>query len=165
MSVKVKGKKVLSPEEVKRQIFEEGRSDFEEVIIIEGSLDLNGLIFDYPELNLTNVTIQGSLGFNEATIKGNLWLIGATINGDLDLGRGIVNGVLNLDNATIRGNLYLPEATLKDVLSLEGTIIEGDLDLSTDKGPTRIYVDYRNAELVHFAAPTVSLIVKRRQRE
>jgi len=42
--------------------------------------------------------------------------------------------------------------------------IEGDLVLSTKEGPKRIYVSPEMAQSVHFAAPTVPLVVTKKKQ-
>ena len=59
----------------------------------------------------------------------------------------------------LKGNLDLKEITVEGDLDLEGVTVEGDLDLSTKKGPSKIYIDKKMAQLVHWAAPTIPLVV------
>jgi hypothetical protein len=48
---------------------------------------------------------------------------------------------------------------LESDLDFRGATIKDFLDLSTKEGPTKIYVDSKKAQLVHWAAPTVPLVV------
>lgn len=86
-------------------------------------------------------------------------LEGFTIEGTLDLGEAIIRGILDLGEVTIEGGLNLEGATIGSCLNLEGAIIEGTLNLSTKSGPTRIFVTPGLAQLVHWSAPTIPLVV------
>ena len=81
-----------------------------------------------------------------------MYLGGATIDGDLDLEGATIKGSLNLSGATIKGSLYL-----------EGATIEGCLDIFTKEGPGRIYVNPEQAQLVHWSAPNVPLVVVKKK--
>ena len=54
----------------------------------------------------------------------------------------------NFSGTTIKGNLYLGGATIK-----------GELNLTTKKGPTQIFVSPSMAQLIHWAAPTIPMVV------
>lgn len=65
----------------------------------------------------------------------------------------IAEGYLDLGGATIEGDLGLGGAT-----------IEGHMDLSFKKGPREIQVSPKQAQLVHWAAPTIPLVVSMSKR-
>jgi len=141
----------LTFEEVKKKILA-GERDFRGAII-KGGLNL---------LNLRGATIKDSLGldFRKATIHGHMDITEATISGDLDFAGAIIEGGLSLKKATIKGELDFEGAIIKGHLDLIGTTIEGNLYLSTKEGPTTIYVRKEMAQLVHWSAPRISLVIE-----
>jgi hypothetical protein len=145
-----KGKGVVFfAEEVDRRILE-GERDFTGAAI-EGALLLGG------------ANINDDLSFERATIDGNVYLVGAVIKGNLNLERATIRGDIYLTAATIEDSLNLREATIEGDLDLEGVTIGGELILSTKQGPKMIFVNLEMAESVHFAAPTVPLVIRKKK--
>jgi len=116
------------------------------------------------DLDLSVATIVGGLHFKNVTIEGSLFLPEAIIKGDLWLEETIITGALLLHGATINGKLWLDRTFIEDFLNLEGATINNSLNLATRKGPTKIYVDEEMAQLVHFAAPNIPLVVKKKKQ-
>ncbi len=93
---------------------------------------------------------RGYRNFGGIIIDGNLLFSNITIKGKQEL---------NFSEATFGGNLSFSRAVFEGDLFLIKTTIMGSLDFSTKKGPKRIFVDPQMAQFIHYAAPTVPLIV------
>jgi len=98
--------------------------------------------------DFAGVTIKGDLSLVGSIIEGSLYLIGVTIEGYLDF-RG----------ATINGDLFLDGSTIKHSLDFRKAAIIGRLSLATKKGPLKILVSQIDAQRIHYAAPTVPLVI------
>ena len=129
-----------------------------------------------PFLNLKGIIIKGAISLHRATIEGNFNLEEAVIESETDLIEAVVKGHLFfrkatfkgnvfLGNAVIEGGLFLDEAILEGALDLQGAVIKGSISLATRKGPSKIYVYRDMAELVHWAAPTIPLVMGKEVRE
>jgi len=140
-------------------------------ITIEGNIDLVKIGID-RDLNMRttyikgylnvddDVTFEGHLDLSEAIVEGNVTLL-ITMKGSLIMKESKIIGHLNLGGSTIN-KLFLKDATIKGELNLRNTIIAGTLDISTKEGPTRIIVNSIGmAERVHYAAPTVPIVIMR----
>jgi hypothetical protein len=142
-------KKVLTADEVKKKILE-GRGDFSNLIIngssmfseetIENTLVFNGTIIK-GELNFVKTIVRGSLYFREATVEDNIGFLETFITGILDFSRAVI----------------------KDSMFFRETTALGGIDLSTKNGPTKIYVSEEMAQLIHFSAPTIPLVIKKKK--
>jgi len=132
-----------------------------EIAIVKQKLDLSGSTVK-GRLSLTNMIIDGFLNLEKINIKSTLYLIGITVTGNLILKEANIGGHLELANAMIGGDLNLEDAIIGEELDLRGINIGGNLNLTTKKRLKRILVSETMAQLVHFAAPTVPLIVDRR---
>jgi len=99
-------------------------------------------------ITLDGAVINGDVYIGKAVISGSLYLDGAEIEGNLTLSGISIGGNLGLGNASIKGNLYLNGATIKGVIKL-----------ATKRGPSMIFVSPDMAELVHWSAPTIPLVV------
>ena len=130
------------------------------ISIVEGNLDLFKVIVT-GRLDLSHMIINGSLTLYEATIGSNSYLGNMVIKGSLIAQRANIDGALFLDYATIDGDLILEDSTIRDFLDLRGIKVHGTLNLATKKAPKMIIVSPDMAELVHFAAPTVPLVVNK----
>jgi len=118
------------------------------------------IIDDSVCLPLANV--KRYLNFSRTTIKGNISFNRAIFNDSLDLTEAVVEGHIDLSRAIIKGNIFLSRAIIKGYLDLFETIVVGKLLFATKEGPEMIYVDSKMVKLVHFAAPTVPLVVRKR---
>ena len=120
-------------------------------VIIEGNIDLSGQTIE-SELNLFDSEIRGYLNLSMTIIKGGVWISSTEIKGYLDLRQAKIEGDLSL-----RG---IDGSTLHNELLLEGVSIRGYLNLAAKKGPTVIYVEPEIAEIVHWAAPNIPIVVR-----
>jgi len=130
---------------------------------IKGFLDFSGAVIE-GFLNFSGAIIEGFLDLSGVTIRSFLNLITANIGGCLDIGEATIGGDLNLSGAIIEGFLDLSGVTFEDqpctsCLNLERVTIKSGLDLSFKKEPNKIFVSQDLAQIVHWAAPTVPLVV------
>ncbi|OHA67267.1 MAG: hypothetical protein A3C82_00185 [Candidatus Wildermuthbacteria bacterium RIFCSPHIGHO2_02_FULL_47_12] len=128
---------------------------------VGGTVDLEGVTIK-GDLNLNSAVIKGGLDLNRVTIEGNLFLQCARIGSGIDLRNATIKGDLILDEARVDGSLTLSGATIGGALHFtvfNNAVIKGGLDLTTKQGPVCIYVGKRCAQLVHWAAPSIPLVV------
>lgn len=123
-------------------------------------LYLSGWKVDH-DVNMGGVICLGTLALGGAVIKGNLYVSEATIKGDLYLDSAEIEGDLTLSGISVEGNLELENAFIKGNLYLNGATIRGVIKIATKNGPKMIYVSQDMVELVHWAAPTIPLVVVR----
>lgn len=118
---------------------------------------------------------NGRTDFRGRTIKGELALVNRTIDGNLlfkgaiFIGSGVrfngttVKGYLDFENAAFEQKIEDPmsSGTFLDITNIH---VVGPIILAFKKPPTKIYVSPEIAELVHWAAPAVPLVVVQRAK-
>ena len=95
------------------------------------------------------------------TIVGDLDIYGETIERFVDLANTTVKGDLNFGNTTFKRGLSLSGAIVEGILNAGGMIFKKVIDLSTKEGPKKIWVDQKNAQMMHWAAPNIPLVIRK----
>lgn len=137
--------------------------------LVRGNALVDGLVVDCSVV-ASGIVVCGSLGLQGTTIRQNLNFERALIKGDMSLANADIGGRAFLVAAQFGGSMDLSCAVVRDVLDLGGTNVVGNLDLSgailnglnfcgleVSEG---IIVDEKMAQLVHFSAPNIPLMVK-----
>ncbi|TAN57405.1 hypothetical protein EPN15_04405 [Patescibacteria group bacterium] len=113
----------------------------EDELILGGSIVYsNDLIIDTASIGMIDLT--------GAIIEGNLEILCTSIKYDLELTNATIAGELDLEGTSFGGDLYLC-----------GIKVYGTINLNTESGPRKIFVSPDMAELVHWSAPTIPLVV------
>lgn len=128
-------------------------------LTIVGDTHLSDSNHEY--VNMDSVIIDGSLVFDGAVFNKSFFVNKTGIYGKLDIINVIFNDGLSLNSTKIEGDLRLMNVVINGVLDLCNIRIGGTLILGVNKGPEKILVSPNMAELVHWAAPTIPLVVVR----
>jgi len=108
-------------------------------------------------------TIKGETTLSNQIINGNLLFQGAVFTGSVHLNCAVIKGILDFENAVFEQKIKDPTSsgTFLDMTNIQVT---GCIILAFEKPPAKIYVSLEIAELVHWAAPTVPLVVVQRAK-
>lgn len=116
-------------------------------IVCWGKLDLRGAVVR-QNLNIQRAVIKGDASLISVSIGGRIFSVAARFGGDVNLSCAVVSDVLDLGGASINHNL-----------DLRGALLSG-LNLTGLKDVEGIVVDEKMAQLVHFSAPNIPLMVE-----
>ncbi|MEK7519696.1 MAG: hypothetical protein AAB581_00410 [Patescibacteria group bacterium] len=124
-----------------------GRKNFQGLIFSgDMTIDANDLAKLECKASLQGIDIRGKVIFDG-------------FKNGLDLSFSMIRSNLILAGLTIEGDLNLEGATIKGYMDLKETRVIGTLDLTFESPPQCIIVSLDMAERVHWAAPTVPLVV------
>ena len=113
------------------------------------------------DVNMCEVNCFGDIVLGGAVINGTVYVRGAIIKGNLYLDSALIKGYLILSGTSVEGKLDLDGASIGGDLYLEKVAVKGSINLSFKSGPRKIFVSPDMAELVHWAAPIIPLVVVR----
>jgi|TARA_Y100000310_G_scaffold313175_1_gene361199 uncharacterized protein YjbI with pentapeptide repeats len=165
---------IMTSEEVFHGI-EGGRIDFSNIIVKEkidfrylkemnlkkGAV-LTGAIFE-KVVYAFDVNFEGDVDFRKVTFEEEVFFKGATFNRDTFFGGTAFKQGSDFQNVTFKGEASFYKVIFDDDtnINFRGAVFNGDLDLVFEKPPEYIYCDKRNIQQIHYAAPTLPLIMHR----
>jgi hypothetical protein len=128
--------------------------EFDEEVRRAETEDFACVVLQQP-VNLTGMTVYGSLRVEDAFVSGDLSLEGILVSESLAFSRTTVwgeftasglaaGGELNLTSTTVRGDLRLYDVSLAGDIVLEGAIVRGDVQLHGRFA--RVLASYLSAE-------------------
>lgn len=116
----------------------------------------------------SKISMDGSIQFSDtellgfelrkSVIGGGLRLDHSVINGDLVIDSSSINN-LGMNRTIINGNLIICKSSVLRLIELRDTEIKGYIRVMATNGPEEIFVSENMAQRIHFAAPTVPLVV------
>lgn len=153
------GVRVMSGSEFIRNFLAEERT---ENVTIRGIFEPHDLAIK-GKGEIVNVTFDCRVNFRHCTFPFSFRFIECKFLQGLDFHECTFKDILVI-TGTIKSVLSITESVFENYIDISDlTIPEGSLYLRFKKPPAYIYVSSELAELVHWAAPTTPIVVKRIQ--
>lgn len=123
---------------------------------IKGDVNLIGVNFEH--LVFKNMKLD-SLDLSGSTFKSGLGFTKVSFNDYLCLEKIMTGSSLTIEGTTIEGFLNLNYSLIGSFMHFFETSVLGNIFFAFKKGPAYILVNERMAQLIHWSAPNVPLVV------